>query len=170
MGRTGSRQQQQQQRRGDYEGLPTTSSSSSAALVSNPGGGAGGFGSSAQAQALRLLTAPGALVLYMARAILYVITLRGLINAVAGSGGGVDGMSNSEGRWGTATGRGAGGDAGDWADSTTGEATEAPGGAAAEPGEWEGNPPVGVPAGKRISPLADRGVLLLLVLLHNRVR
>lgn len=121
-------------------------------------------GSGAQAQAQRLLAAPGAFVVLMARVLLYVITLRGLIS-VAGGGDGRTGQGSAE-RWGT-------GNSGDSVDVDMDEVSEAPGGPPAEPGEWEGHEPAGsggVAVGKRISPLADRGVLLLLVLLHNRVR
>lgn len=141
---------------GGYDTVPTTT-----AL-----GGRGGSGGSFQSQAQRLLFAPGALVLFMARALLYVITLRGLLAATTGDNGGDGGRNSaSAGRW---------GDGGDGSEEVeVDEVSEALGGAPAEPGEWEGNAPVGgtgVPAGSRISPLADRGVLLMLVLLHNRVR
>lgn len=127
-----------------------------------------GSGDSFQSQAQRLLLAPGALVLFVARALLYVITLRGLLAATTGNSGGDDDRSSaSAGHWGGV------GDGGDGSEEVgLDEVSEAPGGAPAEPGEWEGNAPVGgvgVPPGSRISPLADRGVLLLLVLLHNRV-
>lgn len=102
---------------------------------------------------MRILAAPGALVLLFARVILYVITLRGLV-----------GVANRDNSGGGAKERehyleyGYAGE----------EVTEAVGGAPVEPGEWEGNNSSGGP--KKLSPLADRGVLLLLVLLHNRVR
>lgn len=148
--RSSERRPQNQRPRAEYESLPTHASSGSA-LVSQ--------GGSASQQARRILAAPGALVLFVARAILYIITLRGLLGVANGSGGGSGG------------GVGAGGSAAQCPDEDV--VTEAPGGAPAEPGEWEGNPQAagkrGGEASRKISPLADRGLLLLLVLLHNRV-
>lgn len=112
-------------------------------------------------------------MLFVARALLYVLTLRGLIGVAGVMGGG--------GRRETGLLLGDGGD--DGHDGGTGgneEVTEALGGPPAEPGEWEGHPTTSASAGggggsrggvpEKLSPLADRGVLLLLVLLHNRVR
>lgn len=98
-----------------------------------------------------------------ARALFYVITLRGLMAVVAGAAGDLR-RSGSAGYW----ARG-GGNPRDEPDGVT-EVTEAAGGPAAEPGEWEGNAPVAAPLASRASPLADRGLLLLLLLLHKRVR
>ncbi|CAN0099524.1 unnamed protein product [Ectocarpus fasciculatus] len=119
-------------------------------------------------EARRLLAAyPGALVLLVARALLYVVTLRGLLGMVGGGGAGGGGglLLDGDGEEGRE------------------EVTEAPGGAPKEPGEWEGHRSPATDDGegggggggnsrhpRKISPLADRGVLLLLVLLHNRSR
>lgn len=135
------RQQQKQQQ----------STSSSIIPVSSGDGD-----SASRRAAMRILTAPGALVLLFARVVLYVITLRGLVGVANrdSSGGGSGGAKEGE----HFPGYGYAGEG----------ATEAVGGAPAEPGEWEGNNSSGSP--KKLSPLADRGVLLLLVLLHNRVK
>lgn len=124
--------------------------STSSSLIPAEGGDGG---SASRRAAMRILTAPGALVLLFARVVLYVITLRGLVgvaNRDSSDGGAKEGEPFLE--YGYASE----------------EATEAIGGAPVEPGEWEGNNSSGGP--KKLSPLADRGVLLLLVLLHNRVR
>lgn len=144
---------------------------------------AAGNSTNMTAEARRLLAAyPGALVLLVARALLYVVTLRGLIGVIGGAAGtGTGGNVLTDGTGGENVGE---------------EVTEAPGGAPKEPGEWEG---YRVPAAdgvegkgggkggkgaasggggaagnsrksRKVSPLADRGVLLLLVLLRNRAK
>lgn len=150
-----------------YEPVPTTTALTHPAPGQGGGGGWDGYGIQSQAQ--RFLAAPGALVLLVARAFLYVITLRVLRGAPIGTGGDGGGGCIAGGvsarRW---------GDGGGDVEIDRDEVSEAPGGAPAEPGEWEGNVPAGgvwgEVAGRRVSPLADRGLLLLLVLLHNRVR
>ncbi|CAM9601682.1 unnamed protein product, partial [Scytosiphon promiscuus] len=135
----------------------SSSSSSSAALVLPTTVDAADGSAGMTAEARRLLVAyPGALVLLFARALLYVVTLRGLMGAVGGAG---SGSGSSLLRGGDADCEGEGGFEED--------VTEAPGGAPKEPGEWEGHRSK---YPRKVSPLADRGVLLLLVLLRNRAR
>ena len=167
---------------------PSPPSSSSAALVlpttTTDATGGNGNGANMTAEARRLLAAyPGALVLLVARALLYVVTLRGLIGVLGGAGAGGNGGRNL-----LTDGGG---------EETDGEeVTEAPGGAPKEPGEWEGHRVPAAEGGeggrgggkggagggggagavgnsrnpRKVSPLADRGVLLLLVLLRNRAK
>eukprot|EP00903_Cladosiphon_okamuranus_P016296 g15028.t1 len=159
---------------------PSPASSSSALVLPTTTADAAGNGPNMTTEARRLLAAyPGALVLLVARALLYVVTLRGLIGVLGGAAGaGVGGNLLTDGIE---------------EDNVGEEVTEAPGGAPKEPGEWEG---YGVPAAdgverkgggkgaasgrggvagssrhpRKVSPLADRGVLLLLILLRNRAK